>query len=139
MNRRDFAKSLAAVGLVPALPALPAATAAAAAPAYTPYMFGLGAHMARTTGHCSSAMLAQKLGLSSGAANAMQAQLMRTGIITAPNAAGLAAAAQPYMSSASLAQSSLSGAAKFARRLVRKAAESDISKPENPSEDTDLQ
>ena len=100
MNRREFTRSLAALGLAPALPALPATAAAApAAQAYTPYMYGLGAHMARSTGLCSAEMLSRQLALPPAAARAMQAQLMRSGIITAPNAAGVAVAAEPYMAS----------------------------------------
>lgn len=103
MNRRDFAKSLAALGLAPALPSLPAAAAPApAAAAFTPYMYGLGAHLARSTGGCSAAILARKLSLAPAAAQAMQAQLLRQGIVTAPNAAGLAIASEPYMQGAKL-------------------------------------
>ena len=71
MNRRSFSKSLAALGLAPALPQVAAssasatatatATATAAAPAYTPYMFGLGAHAARKAGRCTPEMLMQRL------------------------------------------------------------------------------
>lgn len=117
MNRRDFTRSLAALGLAPALPALPAA-AAPAGPAYMPYMYGLGVHMARSTGLSSAEMLSRHLALPPAAARAMQAQLMRSGIITAPNTAGVAVAAEPYMTSIrfKLAQAS---SAKPTRRLLR--------------------
>ncbi len=97
MNRREFTRSLAAIGLTPALPSLPSQAMAAPAPAFTPYMYGLGAHMARSTGLCSVEMLSQKLALPPAAAGAMQAKLIRSGVITAPNAAGLAMATDPYM------------------------------------------
>lgn len=93
MNRRDFAKSLAALGLAPALPTI----SVAATPAYTPYMYGLGAHLARAKGRCSPDMLMQKLRLTPQAARAMQAQLIRSGVISAPVATGIASAVQPYM------------------------------------------
>ncbi len=42
-------------------------------------------------------MLSQKLALSPAAARAMQAKLIQSGVISAPNAAGVAMATQPYM------------------------------------------
>ena len=130
MNRRDFTKSLAAIGLAPALPTLPAA-AAGAAPAYTPYMYGLGAHMARTLGHSSPAMLMAKLHLSPVAAQAMQAQLTRAGIVGAAGASGLAGAARPYMATGPSATSALAGTA---RKITRKLAE-DVLERDAPTED----
>ena len=120
MNRRDFTKSLAALGLAPALPAMPAA-AAATAPAYTPYMYGLGAHMARSTGKCSPEMLMHKLRLAPEAARAMQNQLVRSGILSAPGAAGLAAAAQPYMRGGHALGSGASTLGKVAKSVVKEA------------------
>ncbi len=108
MNRREFTKSLAALGLAPALPGLPTAAAAKATEAaFTPYMYGLGAHLARSTGGSSAAILAKKLQLAPAAAQAMQAQLLRQGIVTAPNAAGLAIASEPYMQGAKLIKTAL--------------------------------
>ena len=130
MNRRDFTKSLAAIGLAPALPTLPAA-AAGAAPAYTPYMYGLGAHMARTLGHSSPAMLMAKLHLSPVAAQAMQAQLTRAGIVGAAGASGLAGAARPYMATGPSATSAL---ADTARKITRKLAE-DVLNSDAPPQD----
>jgi len=118
MNRRDFAKSFAAAGLVPVLPGLPTT---AAAPAYTPYMYGLGAHLARATGQCSPDMLMQKLRLAPEAARAMQAQLMRSGIVSAPAATGLATAVQPYMRSTITRSAGSSGVLKTAKRIADEA------------------
>ena len=136
MNRRDFTKSIAALGLAPALPALPASgAAAAAAPAYTPYMYGLGAHMARSIGQCSPEMLMQKLHLAPGAARAMQAQLIKGGILSAPNSAGLAMAARPYMQGASMATGSLSAAGRTARTMLRDAMRDEMTEdPESGPE-----
>ncbi len=129
MNRRQFTRSLAALGLAPALPALPIpATAATAQAGYTPYMYGLGAHMARSTGLCSPEMLVRKLGLRPDAARAMQAQLIKSGILSAPDTAGMAMAARPYM--ASLRFKSLGHATgKAARHIVRSLAEAEHSEP----------
>jgi len=124
MNRRNFTKSLAALGLAPALPAMPAAASAStAASGFTPYMYGLGAHLARTHGQCSPAILMQKLRLAPDAAQAMQAQLMRNGILTASNTTGLATAAQPYMRAAPAINSAVAAAEKSARRMARKWVE----------------
>ena len=121
MNRRNFTKSLAALGLAPALPAMPvAASASTAASGFTPYMYGLGAHLARTHGQCSPAILMQKLRLAPDAAQAMQAQLMRNGILAASNTAGLATAAQPYMRAAPAINAAVAGVEKSARRMARK-------------------
>ena len=122
MNRRQFTRSLAALGLAPALPALPsmAAAAASAPPAYTPYMYGLGAHIARSTGLCSADLLARKLALHPVAAQAMQAQLVANGVLSAPNTAGLAVASQPYMASVRFKAAS-AATGKSARRFLRKA------------------
>ncbi len=109
---------MAALGLAPMLPALPATAAATATPAYTPYMYGLGAHMARSTGVSSTAMLMAKLRLSPAAARAMQAQLIRSGIVSAPNAAGLALASRPYMASTRITAASAS-AGRATRRVMR--------------------
>lgn len=130
MNRREFTRSLAALGLAPALPVLPAAAASTPAKvAFTPYMYGLGAHLARSSGRCSVAMLVQKLRLAPEVAQAMQAQLLRHGIITAPNAAGLAAAAQPYMQGASLVQTAVGAATDRVRSTTRELVESHLAEP----------
>lgn len=92
MKRRHFLASLGAVGLAPALPAV--TVAAPAAPAYTPYMYGLGVHLARTQGAISTQALMKGLRISQSAAQAMQAQMIRTGVVT-QTASGLAA--QRYM------------------------------------------
>ena len=118
MNRRDFFHSLAALGLTPAISGLPTPVAAAPAPAFTPYMYGLGAHMARSTGLCSAQMLSQKLALSPSAARAMQAQLIRSGVITTPNAAGIAVATEPYMATIRF-KTAATALGKTARRYVR--------------------
>ena len=80
---------------MPLLPTL--ATASPATAPYTPYMYGLGAHLARSTGLCSADMLCAKLALSPSAARAMFNTLLRDGIIAPPNTAGLAVATHPYM------------------------------------------
>ncbi len=96
MNRRDFAKSLAALGILPAIAPL-STTPAAAAPTYSRYMYGLGAHAARKAGHCSPAMLAKTIGLPLEAAKMMQAQLLRDGILTSSgNALGAAQVMRPH-------------------------------------------
>lgn len=116
MNRREFAKSLAALGLAPALPALSASAAQSAG--FTPYMYGLGAHLARSKGGCSAALLAQKLGLAPEVAQAMQAQLVRNGVVTTSSTGGLAAAAQPYMRSAPAAMTAVTNAWKSLHRIA---------------------
>ena len=118
MNRREFAKSLAALGLAPALPALSASAAQSAG--FTPYMYGLGAHLARSKGGCSAALLAQKLGLAPEIAQAMQAQLVRNGIVAAPTTGGLAAAVQPYMRSAPTAMTVTTSAGRSLRRIAKR-------------------
>ncbi len=128
MNRRQFTRSLAALGLAPALPVLPSAASAttAAAPAYTPYMYGLGAHIARSIGLCSAELLARKLALTPAVARTMQAQLVANGVLSAPNTAGLAVAAKPYMASVRFKTTSAT-TAKMARHFIADAV--------NPTDD----
>ncbi len=95
MNRRDFTRSLAALGLIPAMPGLTMA-AAPPKPAFTPDMYRLGVHMARSTGLCSTMMLSQKLALPPMAATSLQAKLIGNGVISAPNETGIALTARPY-------------------------------------------
>lgn len=77
------------------------------------------------------AMLVQKLRLAPDAAQAMQAQLLRQGIITAPNAAGLAAAVNPYMQGANLAQMSMGASTDQIRSAARDLVESHLTHPDD--------
>ncbi|MEO3415489.1 hypothetical protein AAFO92_12605 [Roseovarius sp. CAU 1744] len=121
MNRRDFTRSLAALSLAPLAPSLPAIAAAPVpAPTFTPYMYGLAAHLARSTGLCSVGMLSQQLAVSPATARAMQAQLIRSGVISAPNAAGMAVAARPYMTSIRFKSGAVVG--KSVRRYLHRLA-----------------
>ncbi len=131
MNRRQFTLSIASLGLAPALPAM---ADPKMAPPYTPYMYGLGAHFARTTGLCSAEMLGRKLALSPPAAQAMQSQLLRQGVITAPSVTGVAVAKQPYM--AAIRFKTVAGTAqnlprRLARTLTDSAQAEDPDTPEN--------
>ncbi|MFK7939809.1 MAG: hypothetical protein AB8B82_10540 [Roseovarius sp.] len=139
MNRRDFTKSLAALGLAPALPGLPAAAASARAAApFTPYMYGLGAHLARSTGGSSAAILAKKLSLAPQAAHAMQAQLLRQGIVTAPNAAGLAIASEPYMQGARLMRAAIGSGTDGLKSTARKWLDAQIEDQSDEDEQDDI-
>lgn len=141
MNRRDFTKSLMALGLAPSLPA--SAMAVPAPAGYTPYMYGLGAHLARSSGRISPAILMQKLRLGSEAAHAMQAQMFRNGVVTASNAAGLARAVQPYMISLPGTAAALGGSSAAPKKVAETAALSDANapdvSPENAPEDAEDQ
>ena len=98
-------------------------------------MYGLGAHMARSKGACSAAMLMQKLRLAPEAAQAMQAQLIRNGIISLPNAAGVAAAAQPYMRAAPVLTSTLPAAGDKAKQAVRSWVKTQVEEAKAPEKD----
>lgn len=91
MNRRDFTRSLVALGLTAAIPSL-----ALAAPQPALDMYGRSVHMARNTGLCSIKMLSQKLALPATAARDIQAKLIRNGVITTPDKTGIAMAIRPY-------------------------------------------
>ncbi len=85
-------------------------------------MYGLGAHIARSTGLCSAGMLRRKLALSPAAADAMWAQLLQQGVISAPNTAGLAVATQPYMASVRF-KAAATVAEKSTRTYMRRLAQ----------------
>lgn len=98
MNRREFNFGLAAAGLAPLVPGSVAAKAAPAASTanFTPFMYASGAQFARLTGSCSPELLATRFGLSTDAAAAINARLVKNGILAAPNALGVSQATDKY-------------------------------------------
>lgn len=107
MNRREFLGGLAAAGLAPVVP-VPALvpSAGASAPAavagnFTPYMYSMGVHHARTLGQCSAVILAENLGVSLDAAKAISTRLIKKGVLSAPNALGISRAINPLSVSSS--------------------------------------
>ena len=98
MNRREFNFGLAAAGLAPLVPGSAAAKAAPAAVTanFTPFMYASGAQFARLTGNCSPDLLAARFGLSTDAAAAINARLIKNGILAAPDALGVSRATDKY-------------------------------------------
>lgn len=135
MNRRDFAKSLGCLGLAPVLPSM---SLPAVAPAYTPYMYGLGVHLARSTGGSSASLLVQKLGLSSQAAKAMQAQMIRNGVVSTSGTAGVAAAVQPYMKGRIAAKAAAGPVAEFGKSVLRRPQSADAERPDHAMTSEDV-
>ena len=100
MNRREFARRALAAASVPLLPALPAASAAAstAAPtvAINPFTYAWSAHYASVSRSVSAEALARRFALSPDAAGAIFQRLQTAGIVSAPNALGMAEVSRSF-------------------------------------------
>lgn len=98
MKRREFNAGLVAASAAPILPVpkVAAAAPAAAAANFTPFMYASGAQFARLHGSCSPELLAARFGLPSNVASAINARLIKQGIVTAPNALGLCQSTDKY-------------------------------------------
>jgi len=104
MNRRDFARGLAAFGLAPIVP-VPTLTKAATAPiaAATPedallFIKSWSAHYVRKAGACSPEQLARHFGLRPETAQNVTRHLIKTGVLATPNALGVSQAVNPLKS-----------------------------------------
>lgn len=102
MNRREFTRGLAALGVAPALPlpnlakAAPAAAATVAVnSAVVESMYFWGWFVARSHKICSPEILAKMLKMDAAVADEVYARLLGNGVITAPNAAGISRAVDP--------------------------------------------
>lgn len=98
MKRREFNAGLIAASAAPGLPLPKATTAApvAAAANFTAFMYASGAQFARLNGSCSPAMLSERFGLPAEVAGAINARLIKNGILTAPNALGVCQSTDKY-------------------------------------------
>jgi len=99
MKRREFNFGLLAAGVAPLAKMPVAATAAptaATAVNFTPFMYAAGSQFARFHGSCSAELLATRLGISPEAASAINARMIKNGIITAPNALGISRSTDKY-------------------------------------------
>ena len=86
MNRREFTKGAAALGVMPALPA-PMVAAAANPPAaanFTPFMYAWAENHVRSGAATCSGTLARTLQVRPELAEAIYARLMRRGVVAAP-------------------------------------------------------
>ena len=98
MNRREFTRGLASLGIAPALPlpalgAAPSAgVASAAVSAAAEKMYFWGWFSARVHDRCSPEMLQNMLKVSPEVAAEVNNRLIRNGAITAPNALGVSKA-----------------------------------------------
>ena len=86
MNRREFTKGAAALGVMPALPA-PMVAAAANPPAaanFTPFMYAWAENHIRSGAATCAGTLAQSLQVRPELAEAIYARLLRRGVVAAP-------------------------------------------------------
>lgn len=94
MNRRHFTTSVIALAATPALPASSiAAHSGQSAGQITSFAYTCARHYAQMMGEASPARLVKEFGITPQAAQNITAQLIRQGILLAPNAAGLSRAA----------------------------------------------
>lgn len=98
MNRRDFTRGLASLGLLPAMP-LPAAgaatTASTAATAMVDKMYFVGWYTARLNKTCSSDVLMSELRVDGETARAIFRKLVKNGTVGAPDALGVSQTVDP--------------------------------------------
>ena len=98
MNRRDFTRGLASLGLVPALP-LPAVratpAAAASATALADKMYFVGWYTARMRKSCSADILVSELKVDGPTARKIFDKLVSNGTVTAPDGLGISRTVDP--------------------------------------------
>lgn len=98
MNRREFTRGLASLGLTPALP-LPAigagSTATAAATTLVDKMYFVGWYTARMNKTCSPDILISELKVDGQTARAIFKKLIKNGTVTAPDALGVSQTVKP--------------------------------------------
>ena len=95
MKRRNFLQSLAAATTLPALPLNALAHAApVAATSNQPYLWA--SFVARVHNNCSPAKLQRLLKMDETTAKAVYSELIKTNVITPPNAYGFSQAINPY-------------------------------------------
>lgn len=98
MKRRDFGKSIFALGLAPAVPAnlAFATTTPVVEASVSQYMYGLANFYTRLHGEASVVKLQSYLPLSNQQATQVLSRMLKEGVISAPNAAGIANAVNPF-------------------------------------------
>ena len=94
MKRRSFLKGATAVSMAPSAPVRAAATAAR--PVVSDYMLSVASFHAQIHGSATPAALGRALGIGPEAAKAVQRRLVREGLLSAPDAAGLARLNDPF-------------------------------------------
>ncbi|MGH1576184.1 hypothetical protein [Planktotalea sp.] len=98
MNRRQFTRGLASLGLVPAIPtqAIGAGSVGSiSAAASAEKMYFVGWYTARLNKTCSAELLASELNVNADVANEIFAKLVKTKTVSAPNAIGISRTVDP--------------------------------------------
>lgn len=101
MNRREFTRNLAALGLAPLVPAtglakaMPVAAAPVGSGTALTFINAWSSHYVRKTGSCSPEQLARHFGLVPETAQIVTNGLIEKGVLAAPNALGVSRAINP--------------------------------------------
>lgn len=95
MNRREFTKGLAALGVTPALPLPALSKAAPIAGMATDPMYVWAQFITRVHDKCSPAMLSRLLKLDTTHAESLYADLLKNGVIGPANTFGISRATDP--------------------------------------------
>lgn len=102
MNRREFTRGLAALGLTPALP-VPAigagSTGTAIATATADKMYFVGWYTARLNKSCSPQVLMSELNVNPDVAREIFGKLVKNNTVSAPNALGISKTVDPLSDS----------------------------------------
>lgn len=122
MNRREFTRGLASLGLTPALP-LPAmgagATATAAASTIVDKLYFVGWYTARMNKTCSPEVLVSELKVDGDTARKIFSKLVKNGTVSAPDAFGVSRTIDPLRSNY--------------RRLARNTAKRAVAQTSKPT------
>lgn len=86
MNRREFSKGVAALGIAPVLPLPAPASAAKAAANFTPFMYAWAENHVRSGAATCAQTLAQQIQVHPDLAEAIYARILKKGIAVLPGA-----------------------------------------------------
>lgn len=138
MNRRDFVRGAVAAGAVPALPGLPVAAKTGAAPAaINPFTYAWSAHYASLSRSISAEALARRFALPPDAAGAIFQRLQAAGIVSAPNAVGVAQVTRRFARPPVVARP-VEAVKKAARKAIEDFSEADEAEKEIPVSEEDF-
>ena len=139
MNRREFVRGTLVAAALPAIPGLPVAATRAAPAAVNPFTYAWSAHYASLSRSVSAEALARRFALPPETAGAIFSRLQAAGIVSAPNAMGVAQVTRRFARPPVVAQP-LETAKSALRKVVDGIAEEDEVEAEEapvPEEATD--
>jgi len=108
MNRREFTRGLASVGLAPIVPTVP--VVATSAKATADHMYFVSWYTARLSKTCSAGQLVRDFDVDPSVAKEILARLVRDNTVSAPDAFGISRTLNPFKNPVAQARSLGAGA-----------------------------